>query len=159
MDTVSGVTFLSHPAADYILPQASTIGWYIRPNSYSLFGGRSDGVTIEADIRRGPQIQARRGGRLTMTKQGWGEQRQHRHHKHERVRHAARAHTSGGRPLAGGLQLPEYHFSAVPGSPRVIYPRGWAPKRPGPVGAALLLGGAIIVLVGIILAIAHIFGG
>ena len=94
-----------------------------------------------------------------MTKQDRREHRQRRHHKHERVRHAARAHISGGRPLAGGLQLPEYHYSAIPGSSRVIYPRGWAPKQPGPAGAALFLGGAIIVLVGIILAIAHIFGG
>ncbi len=97
-----------------------------------------------------------------MTKQGMGErrqQRQRRHHKHERVRHAARAHTSGGRPLTGGLQLPEYHLSAIPGNPHVLYPRGWTFKRPGPVGGVLLYGGAIIVLVGIILAIAHIFGG
>jgi hypothetical protein len=87
------------------------------------------------------------------------QQRQRCHHKHERVRHAARAYTSGGRPLAGGLQLPDYHYSAIPGSPRVIYPRGWTLKRPSLPGALMLYGAAIMFLAGIILAIARIFGG
>ena len=97
--------------------------------------------------------QRQRGG--AMAKE---ERREHRHHKHERVRRAVQAH-GGGRPGRNGLQLPTFDFSGIPGYPRVIYPQGWTPRRPGPVGAILLYGLGIIVVVGIILAIAHIFGG
>ena len=57
------------------------------------------------------------------------------------------------------MQLPHYDYSGIPGYPRVTYPQGWELGRPGRVGAGLLYGGVIIVVVGIILAIAHIFGG
>jgi hypothetical protein len=89
-----------------------------------------------------------------MTKE---ERREHRQHKHERLRRAIQAR-GGGRPGANGLQLPKMDFSGIPGLPRVTYPQGWTPKRPGPVGAVLLYGVGIIVVIGIILAIAHIFG-
>ena len=98
--------------------------------------------------------QRQRGG--TMAKE---ERREHRHHKHERVRRAAQAHGSGGRPGRNGLQPPTLDFVGIPGLPRIIYPQGWQPRRPGPVGAMLLYGLGIIVVVGIILAIAHIVGG
>ena len=94
-----------------------------------------------------------------MTKQ---DRRAHRHHKHEHVRRAIQTHGGGVRPGSNGsngLQLPHYDYSGIPGYPRVTYPQGWKLGRPGPVGAGLLYGGVIIVVVGIILAIAHIFGG
>lgn len=97
--------------------------------------------------------QRQRGG--AMAKE---EGREHRHHKHERVRRAIQAH-GGGRSGRNGLRLPTLDFSGIPGLPRVTYPQGWTPRRPGPVGAILLYGLGIIVVVGIILAIAHIFGG
>jgi hypothetical protein len=86
--------------------------------------------------------------------------RPHHHHKHYQTHRAVQAH-GAGRPLSGrtGLQLPEYHYSGLPGSPRVIYPPGWMLKQSSPGGAALLFGGVIMVVVGIILAIARIFGG
>lgn len=87
------------------------------------------------------------------------ERREHRHHKHERVRHAIRSRGARVAPGANGLQLPKFDFSGIPGLPRVTYPQGWTPRRPGPIGAMLLYGLGIIVVVGVILAIAHIFGG
>ena len=91
-----------------------------------------------------------------MTKQ---DRRAHRHHKHEHVRRAIQTHGDRGQPGSNGLQLPHYDHSGIPGYPRVTYPQGWELGRPGRVGAGLLYGGVIIVVVGIILAIAHIFGG
>ena len=90
------------------------------------------------------------------------DRRAHRHHKHEHVRRAIQTHGGGVRPGSNGsngLQLPHYDYSGIPGYPRVTYPQGWKLGQPGPVGAGLLYGGVIIVVVGIILAIAHIFGG
>ena len=87
------------------------------------------------------------------------ERREHRHHEHERVRHAIQEHGGGGRSGRNGLQLPEYDYSGIPRYPRIIYPQVWKLRQPGPVGGALLYGGTLIVVVGIILAIARIFGG
>lgn len=91
-----------------------------------------------------------------MTKE---ERREHRHHKHERVRRAVLAHGSSRQPGRNGLRLPTFGFSGIPGSPRITYPQGWKLRQPGPMGGALLIGGVAIVVAGIILAIAHIFGG
>ena len=87
--------------------------------------------------------------------------RHHRHHKEHKVRRAPQAHAGGGRPHAegSGPQLPEYHYSVLPGSSRILYSPGWKFNRLTPDRTALLISGGGFALMILCLALAKLLAG